>query len=122
MMKCRLVLLMFCLSAGCFSAANAEDSFDTKTIGDLLTLCDMSIDDPWYGVSQAYCLGYISSAQDAQVIGKKGDPASCPDATVTRQQILDNFLVWANQHPEQMENPVPVSGLTLSASKKWPCQ
>lgn len=94
------------------------------TPAELVELCSVSKDDPAYTAAMGFCLGYIDAALDyhaALTSGKNFDPIVCPDAAVTREEVMTMFLNWSKGNPQHVGTGLPVEGVMRAVHEKWPC-
>jgi len=113
---------LICIPPVTYAADSAE--FDAKTTADLVKLCSMPVDAMFYQAGMGYCLGFIDAAHDYHAAITSGDllkPIACPGPTVTRQQIVDAFLIWAAKNPDLLDNESPINGVMRAIRAKWPC-
>ena len=112
------------LGLGCTPAwaVTAED-FDLLTTEDLVKACSVSADEPLYGSARSLCVGYVAGVMhyhDELTAGAEFDPLVCPKGDVSRDEVVDVFLAWADKNPDRMED-IPVHSLVRAAEAKWPC-
>ena len=120
--KAAMAALLIALSG----QAQALDprGFDVVNTGHLVQLCSVTAGDPLYNEAMSFCLGYIDAAIDyhrAMTAGDKYAPVACPDAEVSRKELVVVFLDWSKGNAGYMDIESPVNGLFRAASAKWPC-
>jgi len=125
-MKKRL-LILGALALGYGAPVLAVDSadFKAKTTRNLVNLCSATLGDEHYEAAMGFCLGFVDAAQDYHRAITSGDlikPISCPTGPVTRQELVDIFLVWAKANPALLDGESPIHGVMRAASDKWPCK
>lgn len=98
--------------------------FQVVHTGQLVELCSVSVEDPYYDAAMGFCYGYIDAAMDyhaALTAGDKYAPIVCPDAEVTREEVVVILLTWSKNNASYMDGETPVHGVIRAASAKWPC-
>jgi len=104
--------------------AAMPEANDVATTGDLINLCNVSVDDPLYPAAMGYCLGYIDAALDyhaALTAGPKYTPIVCPDSSVTREEVVAVVLEWSKTNTQHLKDEAPVEGVMRALVEKWPC-
>lgn len=105
------------------SEAKIEQALRLDSTRDLYTICSVQPGQPLYERAVAFCLGFTTGVMHYHAAIAKGQtlrPLICPDHELARFEVVKQFLDWAPQHPEFMNEP-PVEGLARSATAKWPC-
>lgn len=102
-----------------------SQDFEAKTTQNLLNLCTASPEDPQAGEAIHFCHGYLVGAfhfHQAQVAEKQELKLVCfPEPKPTRDQAINLFISWAQQHPEY-RNEMPVETEFRFLTEKWPCK
>ena len=87
-------------------------------------MCDARGTDPSDVAAIHFCEGFIVGAyryHEAEQLGPRGSRLFClPTAGVTRDQVVQMFVQWANKNPQYM-NERPVDSLVRFAVATWPC-
>jgi len=97
---------------------------DVATTGELIELCNVSVDDPSYPAAMGYCLGYIDAVLDyhaALTAGPKYDPIVCPGSSLTRKEVVAVVLEWSKTNTQHLQSEAPVEGVMRALVEKWPC-
>ena len=115
-------MLGFCSMAK--AEVTTNDFMDKKT-KNLINLCSASPDDPHYREAIHFCHGYLVGAYDfhtAQTEDKPELKLFCPPTPVpSRNEVIAEFVAWAKQHPEFMDE-MPVETEFRFLVEKWPCK
>lgn len=113
------------IMTGTAQANVTDDDFVAKTTQNLMNLCTASPQDPKYREAIHFCQGYLVGAfhfDQAQSGNKQELKLACiTDPKPTRNQAIDQFINWAKQHPEYM-NEIPVETEFRFLTEKWPCK
>jgi hypothetical protein len=120
----RYVIALAVLAASTQALAVAAQGRQVTTTEELVELCSMSADDPLYSAAMGFCLGYIDAALDyhaALTAGPKYAAITCPDASVTREQVVVVVMEWSKRNMQQLQGEEPVAGVMRAVSEKWPC-
>lgn len=87
------------------SAAVTAEPFQLRSGADLVELCSTPPDDPLRAAAIHFCHGYGTGVFQTllQLSAARGlDPLFCPaSAPLTRNQMFDRFLAWAQNHKAQ---------------------
>lgn len=105
--------------------ATTEEDFALNTTRDLVDLCSATPDDPMHDQAKELCLGYVAGVAHLHrylVSNKRlaGGPVACPTPTVSRDGFAQQFVAWANAHPQYMNEPA-IDTIARAASDKYPC-
>jgi hypothetical protein len=119
----RLLLLTLLFTGSAKADVTAED-FVAKTTQNLLNLCTASPEDKQYREAIHFCQGYLVGAYQYYAAASTNNPTlqlvCFPEPKPSRNDAIDQFISWAQKHPEYMnENPVETEFRFLS--EKWPC-
>jgi hypothetical protein len=124
-MKTKSIAWMMAFAIGSPQAmALSTENFTVTTTRDLVQLCEASPSDALYDVAKGFCLGYIDGAMDyhSALTGEsKFKPIVCPDEPLTRDQVVAEFLSWANTNQPLLDGEDPIHGVMRAASIRWPC-
>ena len=104
--------------------AGTSMDYDVPTTGDLVTLCNVSADDPLYEAARGFCLGYIDAAMDyhaALTAGPKYEAIVCPQGTVSREEVVTVVLEWSSSNGQHLDSEAPIHGVMRALVEKWPC-
>lgn len=106
-------------------AATTEKEFDLETTRDLVDVCSTKTDDPLYAQARELCMGYVAglAGLHAYLVANNrlaGGPMACPPQTKTREEFAEEFVNWANAHPQYMYDK-PVVTIARGAEEKYPC-
>ncbi|MFQ5973424.1 MAG: Rap1a/Tai family immunity protein [Alphaproteobacteria bacterium] len=101
------------------------DDFEVATTSNLLDLCGAPAAHPMSDEGLMFCFGYLGGVMDfhrvlVQVEGDGFDPIACPNAPVSRAEMAQVFVDWAQANPQHMDEPA-VDGLARAAVARWPC-
>ena len=115
------VLLMLPALAGAVS----ENDFEAKTTQNIINLCTVAPDDPFYHQAINFCHGYLVGAFHYYVASSSGPKATklvCfPDPPPSRNDTIRMFIDWAKAHPQYLEE-IPVETEFRFLMEKWPCK
>ncbi|MCI0655256.1 MAG: hypothetical protein L0Y39_12390 [Methylococcaceae bacterium] len=118
-------LLIAGIASTAINAAVTDEDFKVNTSANLINLCSAAPDDPRYREAIHFCHGYLVGAfhyYRAQETGPKGSKFLCiPEPKPTRNEAIDRFIAWAQQHPEY-RNEVPVETEFRFLIESWPCK
>jgi hypothetical protein len=120
----RYVIALAILSAATQALAGAPQDYQVKTTEDLIELCSVSADDPLYPAAMGFCLGYIDAALDyhaALTAGPKFAAITCPDSTVSREEVAVVVVEWSRRNAQLINTEAPVTGVMRAVAQKWPC-
>ena len=121
-----LVLAVLLATASLAQAAPVtETDFRINDAQDLVDLCSVSAGDPLADEAIHFCHGYLVGAyhfQESMYAGPKEKPLVCPpDPRPTRDQAVQQFVVWVRAHP-QYKGERPVDTLMRFLTETWPCK
>jgi hypothetical protein len=112
------------LAASTQTLAGALQDHQVTTTEDLIELCSVSADDPLYNAAMGFCLGYIDAALDyhsALTAGPKHAAITCPDSTVSREEVVVVVVEWSKRDAQHLKGELPVTGVMRAVAEKWPC-
>jgi hypothetical protein len=119
------VLLGFVLLLPVVANAVTEQDFQVKDTQSLINLCSAPQGDPLYDEAIHFCHGYLVGAfhYDKMIhASTESKPLFCiPDPAPSRNETINNFIVWAKAHPQYM-NEVPVETEFRFLTETWPCK
>ena len=120
-----LVLIVFLLPGLAEAGAVNEKDFKVATTQDLVDLCSVSPDDPFYGQAISFCHGYFVGAfhyYEAMSTGPKGVQFVCvPDPRPSRNDAIHMLLEWIEDHPQYLKE-TPVETQFRFMMETWPCK
>ena len=113
-------------SAGAQTApAPTETNFQVKSTGDLVRLCEAKPGDATGIAALHFCHGFAVGAYQYYQIVEAAEgkpPLFCPpNPTPSRNEIISDFVVWANQNRQQLNTP-PVEGIFRYLAQRYPCR
>jgi len=120
----RYVIALAALVAATQTLAAAPQDRHVTTMGDLIELCSVSVDDPLYNAAMGFCLGYIDAALDyhaALTAGPTNAAITCPPTTVSREEVVVVVVDWSKRNARHLKSEAPVQGVMRAVSEKWPC-
>jgi hypothetical protein len=120
----RYVIALAAIFASTQTLAGTSVDYDVPTTGDLITLCNVSEDDPLYEAARGFCLGYIDAAMDyhaALTAGPNYEAIVCPQGTVSREAVVTVVLEWSQSNGQHLKSEAPVHGIMRALVEKWPC-
>ncbi len=118
-------IMILGLCAGLAKADVMTNDFMDKKTRNLINLCSAAPEDPHYREAIHFCHGYLVGAYDfntAQTNNKPELKLFCPPSPVpSRNEVIAEFVAWAKQHPEFMDE-MPVETEFRFLIQKWPCK
>ncbi len=124
MFRTMLTVVATLVFASVQAASVSTEDFKVRTTGDLVKLCSASTKDPAYSAARGFCLGYLDAAHDyhaALTAGGEFDPIACPGPDVTRDQVVEALVAWANDNERKLGGEGAIHGVMRAVSAKWPC-
>ena len=120
----RLIMMMGIVLPGLANSAVTDEDFVVKTTRNLINLCTASPKDVLYGEAINFCYGYLVGAYHYSIAVKSKEPSELfvcfPEPKPTRNEVIAQFIVWAQKHPEFMTD-MPVETEFRFLAEKWPC-
>jgi hypothetical protein len=101
----------------------SSESFNVRTVGDLVRLCGTQPSDPQYLEALGWCHGYGRGALDYHraAAPANAQPLFCgPAQAPPWPEVLARFLAWGNANPSRMPAPA-VEGVFLFLIDTYPC-
>ncbi|MGD8642756.1 MAG: Rap1a/Tai family immunity protein [Chromatiales bacterium] len=98
--------------------------FEVATTRDLIVLCSAPPDHGLHHEGRAFCYGYLDGVLDyhaALTAGPGFKPIACYEPTVTRDEVRDVFVSWAEDQGDVLDNEAPTHGVMRAVVAKWPC-
>jgi hypothetical protein len=121
----RFIVMLGVLFPGLASAAVTEEDFKAKTTRNLINLCTASPQDAHHGDAIHFCHGYLVGAFHYHLADSSNDPKKSlvcfPEPKPSRNQAIDMFVAWAQEHPQFMTE-MPVETEFRFLTEKWPCK
>jgi Rap1a immunity proteins len=109
--------------SGIAQAAVTEDTFISKTTGDLAALCSAVSTDRLYTAAVNFCYGFGAGAYGVLAAAQQADPKLrlfCAPPQITRNEAVAAFVSWAGGKPERMSLPA-VDGVAAFLTETYPC-
>ena len=101
--------------------ADLQD-FELQSAQDLVDLCSAQPGNPLYAEAKQFCYGFFSGVyffHDALATGTDFGRIVCPEERVSRDDAVDMFITWANNHPDELASDQPADALIRAAVDKW---
>ena len=98
------------------------DDFQLRTSGDLLDICAMDTSHADYWEARGFCLGFVAGGihyHEALAAGGDVPRIACPAAGVTRSDVVEAFGVYAEAHPEHLDER-PMETVFRAVVDRWP--
>jgi hypothetical protein len=99
------------------------DDYQLRTSGDLLDICALDDSHAQYWEARGFCLGYFAGGidlHDALAAGREFPQIACPTEGVTRNDVVETFVTYAEAHPEHL-NERPMDTVFRAVADRWPC-
>jgi len=97
---------------------------NVRTTGDLVALCNTPATDPSYPNAIGLCVGYGSGVLDYHLADtfrqRRARKVCIPQPPPTRGEAREKFIVWAQAHPDDMQEPA-VYGVMRFLIAAYPC-
>lgn len=127
-MSLRKWILGFVLCAaavpGFAQAAVTEDSFQLRTVRDLVDLCSASPTEALGTAALNFChgfgLGVYRVLHEGDMARRSGRLFCTPNPEPTRNEAVASFLQWAKANPGQLSLS-PQDGIAAFLAKQYPC-
>ena len=98
--------------------------FELQSTADLVALCSAEEGDPLAAEAQQACFGYIAGTihfyRALVAGGDRFEPIVCSERELTRQEVADLLVGWAEHHPEHMAE-LPAEGVIRAVAAAYPC-
>ena len=101
----------------------ALDDYQLRTSGDLLDICTLDPSHVNYWEARGFCLGYFAGGIDlhaALAAGQEFPHLACPGEGVTRNDVVEAFVIYAQAHPEHLQER-PMDTAFRAVADRWPC-
>jgi hypothetical protein len=118
-------LLSILFVTGTAKADVTNEDFVARKTQNLINLCTASPQDPHYRDAIHFCHGYLVGAfhyYQAATADEREVKILChPEPKPSRNEVIDMFVSWAQQHPEYM-NELPVETEFRFLAEQYPCK
>ncbi|MGH6901756.1 MAG: Rap1a/Tai family immunity protein [Geminicoccaceae bacterium] len=117
------MLALWPLQAGAQDAGTADlGDFAVDTAQDLLDLCSVDASNTLYIEALQFCYGFLEGMAHYhdRLVGPESDPIVCPTGQVTRQDMVDMYIAFAQANPQFMDED-PADNVVRAAVAEWPC-
>jgi hypothetical protein len=101
----------------------ALDDFQLRTSGDLLDICALDPSHVNYWEARGFCLGFVAGGahlHEALAAGEDFPRIACPAEGVTRSDVVEAFVLYAQAHPEHLDER-PMETVFRAVIDRWPC-
>jgi hypothetical protein len=109
--------------SGAGKSAVTEETFISRTTGDLAALCSAPSTNRLYTAAVNFCYGFGAGAYGVLAAAQQANPGLklfCAPQTITRDEAVAAFVSWANGKPERAGLPA-VDGVAAFLSETYPC-
>jgi Rap1a immunity proteins len=117
------MLAFWPLQAGAQDAGTADlGDFDVDTAQDLVDLCSADASNSLHVEALQFCYGFFEGMihYHDRLVGPEIKPIVCPTGTVTRQDVVDMYIAFAQANPQFMDED-PADNVMRAAIAEWPC-
>ena len=117
------MLALWPLQAGAQDAGTADlGDFAMDTAQDLLDLCSADPGNSLHAEALQFCYGFFEGMvhYHDRLVGPEIKPIVCPTGTVTRQDVVDMYIAFAQANPQFMDED-PADNVVRAAIAEWPC-
>jgi hypothetical protein len=117
------MLALWPLQAGAQDAGTADlGDFEVNTAQDLVDLCSVDAGNELYADALQFCYGFFEGMihYHDRLVGPETQPIVCPTGRVTRQDIVDMYIDFAQSNPQFMDED-PADNVVRAAIAEWPC-
>ena len=123
--KAIVFFLTFLLMLPALAGAVSENDFKPRTTQNIINLCTVAPDDPFYHQAINFCHGYLVGAFHYYLASTSGPDAiklvCFPDPPPSRNDAIRMFIDWAKAHPQYLEE-IPVETEFRFLMETWPCK
>lgn len=120
-----LAAAAFAQTSGNPSADPSPATFQVRTTGDLIRLCEATPSNSTGIAALHFCHGFaVGAYQYHQIVSaaENKSPLFCPpNPPPSRDDVMAGFIAWAQRNPGQMETP-PVEGMFRYLAQRYPCR
>jgi len=99
------------------------EDYQLRTSGDLLDICALETSHVNYWEARGFCIGYFAGGidlHDALAAAEDFPQIACPAEGVTRNDVVDAFVTYAQAHPEHLDER-PMDTVFRAVTDRWPC-
>ncbi|MGH6899531.1 MAG: Rap1a/Tai family immunity protein [Geminicoccaceae bacterium] len=116
------MLALWPLQAGAQDGTADLGDFAVDTAQDLLDLCSVDASNSLYIEALQFCYGFLEGMAHYhdRLVGPESDPIVCPTGQVTRQDMVDMYIAFAQANPQFMDED-PADNVVRAAIAEWPC-
>jgi Rap1a immunity proteins len=117
------MLALWPLHAGAQDAGVADlGDFEVDTAQDLVDLCSADPGNSLHAEALQFCYGFFEGMihYHDRLVGPEIQPIVCAPAGVTRQDVVDMYIDFAQANPQFMDED-PADNVMRSAMAEWPC-
>ncbi|MGA8055079.1 MAG: Rap1a/Tai family immunity protein [Burkholderiales bacterium] len=120
-MRCAKAVWLLAVAGPAMAVDSA--TFQLRDAADLVRLCSVAADDPAYANAAGFCHGFLTGAfQYYDATESAATRFVCaPSPPSTRSKVMDDFVVWANAHPQYMKERAP-DALFRYLAATYPCK
>ncbi|HZA66731.1 MAG TPA: Rap1a/Tai family immunity protein [Geminicoccaceae bacterium] len=111
------------LQAGAQDAGTADlGDFEVNTAQDLLDLCAVDPTSSLHPEALQFCYGFFEGMihYHDRLVGPEIRPIVCPTGTVTRRDVVEMYIDFAQANPQFMDED-PADNVMRAAIAEWPC-
>ncbi len=115
-----------CLAGAPLAAgAVTPDDFKIVTADDVVDVCSVAQDDPYYTAAMNFCQGYAVATWDVYqaLTARPGSEQfiCAPDPAPARMKVISQFVEWMRDHPNYGAEH-PSNAIFKFLVEKWPCK
>jgi hypothetical protein len=116
------MLALWPLPSGAQDGVADLEDFNVDTTQNLIDLCSVDPSSSLYAEALQFCYGFFEGMMHYhdRLAGPEIKPIVCPTGQVTRQDVVDIYLAYAEANP-QYKNEDPADNVMRAAIAKWPC-
>jgi hypothetical protein len=116
------MLALWPLQAGAQDGVADLDDFAVDTAQDLVDLCAVDSSNSLHNEALQFCYGFFEGMihYHDRLVGPESKPIVCPTGQVTRQDVVDMYLAFAQANPQFMDED-PADNVMRAAIAEWPC-
>jgi Rap1a immunity proteins len=116
------ILALWPLGAGAQDGVADLDDFAVDTAQDLVDLCAVDSSNSLHAEALQFCYGFFEGMvhYHDRLTGPEIKPIVCPTGQVTRQDVVDMYLEFAQANPQFMDED-PADNVMRAAMAEWPC-